>query len=220
MVTPAPAQRSDADIALRITPGMEVYDTFDHKLGTVAHVHEGPLAPGGLVGANDVVEVKTGFLGLGKHLFIPHSVIRDVTEGGVFVAASRDEIRHHGWDQRPATLAGAAGSAAQAPEGPPEAVSHTDASEGATWEEVAPHYRALCERRYGTDARWERYESRYRFAWELERLPEFALVPWGQAETELRRRWEVLHPDTEWPTAAETVRDAWEHREHREQRKG
>ena len=31
MVTPAAAGRPDADTALHIAPGMEVYDTFDHK---------------------------------------------------------------------------------------------------------------------------------------------------------------------------------------------
>ncbi len=32
MVTPAAAGRPDADPTLHITVGMEVYDTFDHKL--------------------------------------------------------------------------------------------------------------------------------------------------------------------------------------------
>ncbi|HET7769828.1 MAG TPA: hypothetical protein VFN74_13710, partial [Chloroflexota bacterium] len=85
----------------------------------------------------------------------------------------------------------------------------------ATWEEAAPHYRGRCERRYGTDARWETYEPRYRFAWEAGRAPELADAGWARAEPELRRRWEVLHPDTEWGTAAETVRDAWDHRDQR-----
>ena len=210
MVTPAPAQRPDADVALHITPGMEVYDTFDHKLGTVAHVHEGPIAPGGLVGANDVVEVKTGFLGLGKHLFIPRSGIRDVTEGGVFVAASRDELHQHGWDQRPAALGGTGGAGSAPSQAAPGAAAETAAA-WATWKEAAPHYRSLCERRYGTGARWETYEPRYRFAWEAGRTPELADAGWAQVEPELRRRWEVLQPDTEWGTAAETVRDAWQH---------
>src|SRR5687768_8580299 len=134
MVTPAPAQRPEADVALHITPGMEVYDTFDHKLGTVDHVHEGSVAPGELVGANDVMEVKTGFLGLGKHLFIPRSAVRDVTEGGVFVAASREEISHHGWDQRPATLAGPGSATAQTSAGAPGEAAAAS-SEWTTWDE-------------------------------------------------------------------------------------
>ena len=220
MVTPAPAVRPDADTALHIAPGMEVYDTFDHKLGTVAHLHEGPLGPGGAPGANDVVEVKTGFLGLGKHLFIPRSGIRDVTEGGVFVAASREEIQQHGWDQRPASLAAAGSEPAQAAAGAEAGAAGTAgtapgaAGTWATWEEAAPHYRARSEQRYGSGgagARWETYEPRYRFAWEAGREPELAGAPWAQAEPELRRRWEVLHPDTEWGTAAETLRDAWEY---------
>ncbi|HET7768971.1 MAG TPA: hypothetical protein VFN74_09340, partial [Chloroflexota bacterium] len=102
MVTPAAAGRPEGGTALHIAPGMEVYDTFDHKLGTVAHIHEGPVGTGGQPGANDVVEVRTGFLGLGKHFFIPRSAVRDVTEGGVFLAVSRDEVHQRGWDQRPA----------------------------------------------------------------------------------------------------------------------
>ncbi len=159
------------------------------------------------------MEVKTGFLGLGKHLFIPRSGIRDVTEGGVFVAASRDEIHQHGWDHRPATLGGGGGPAAPGVEGtegagarPPGGTTGT----WATWEEAAPYYRARCERRYGAGARWETYAPRYRFAWEAGQSPELAGAQWSRAEPELRRRWEVLHPDTEWGTAAETVRDAWE----------
>ena len=214
MVTPAEARRPNADTALHITPGMEVYDTFDHKLGTVAHVHEGPVGPGEIPGANDVLEVKTGFLGLGKHLFIPRSAIRDVTEGGAFVGHSRDEIHHHGWDHRPVTLGGGGGPATPGVEGT-EGAGARPAGETtgtwATWEEAAPHYRARCEQRYGTGARWDTYEPRYRFAWEAGQSPELAGAQWSRAEPELRRRWEVLHPDTEWDTAAETVRDAWEH---------
>jgi len=211
MVLPAQPARPDADAVLHVTPGMEVYDTFDHKLGTIAHVHEGPVSSGGIPGGDDVLEVKTGFLGLGKHLFIPRGAVRDVTEGGVFVGASREEIDRHGWSQRPAALGrpdlptGAAGDdTARAP-------AHPAGEAWATWEEAAPHYRARGEQRYGATARWEAYEARYRFAWELGRVPGLAGAPWSQAEPELRRRWEVLHPDTEWGTAADTVRDAWEH---------
>jgi hypothetical protein len=28
---------------------------------------------------------------------------------------------------------------------------------------------------------------------------------------ELRARWEVLHPEVDWDTVADAVRDAWEH---------
>jgi hypothetical protein len=215
MVTPAEARRPDVDTPLHISPGMEVYDTFDHKLGTVAHIHEGPTMAGTPPGAGDVVEVKTGFLGLGKHLFIPRSAVRDVTEGGVFVSASRDEIHRQGWDQRPAPHAGQSMSP-EAERGQAHTMSGasdapTERETWASWDEATPHARALCERRYGTAARWETYEPRYRFAWEAGRTSELADAPWARAEPELRRRWEVLHPDTEWATAAETVRDAWEH---------
>jgi len=208
-----PARLEGTDAALRVTPGMEVYDTFDHKLGTVAHVHDGPAPAGGAPGAGEVVEVKTGFLGLGKHLFIPRSAVRDVTEGGVFVAASREEIGQRGWDQRPGAL-GAASPLGDETTAPAPEAGMPQGTVGAlptTWDDVAPRYRAQCEQRYGESARWETYQPRYRFAWDMGRLSEFAGAPWDQAQTELRRRWEVLHPEAEWETVAETVRDAWMH---------
>ena len=59
---------------LRIESGMEVYDRDNHKLGTVAHLHE-PEATDATGGAGDpgargYLEVATGFLsrlGLGRH---------------------------------------------------------------------------------------------------------------------------------------------------------
>jgi len=210
-----PTRQEGADAALRVASGMEVYDTFDHKLGTVAHIHEGPAPAGGVPGTGDVVEVRTGLFGLGKHLFIPRSAVRDVTEGGVFVAASREEIQRHGWDQRPEALDAAPPlgdeATAPAPEaGTPEGAAGAPPA-AAAWEDVAQRYRARCEQRYGEAARWEAYEPRYRFAWEAARAPDLAGAPWDRAEPALRRRWDVLHADTEWATAAETVRDGWEH---------
>ena len=192
-----PAAFGGADAPLHITPGMEVFDTAGHKLGTVAHLHEDPTG-------GDVVELKTGFLGLGKHLYVPRHAVGDVTEGGVFLTVSRQEIDSHGWTQRPEMLD------VRAPAPVPEAVGPV-AEAPASWEVAAPGYRARCQQRYGEDAHWETYAPRYRFAWEMGRLPEVAGAPWDQVQPELGRRWEVLHPEVEWQTAAETVRDAWTH---------
>ena len=194
-----------------IESGMDVFDLDVRKLGTVVHLYE-PAGAGPAAAGQGYIEVKTGFLGLGKHYFIPLSAVRDVTEGGVFLSQSRDAFQQQGWDKRPADL-DAPAPVAPAAGGPaatrPAAEAAGSASSAATWEEALPHYRARWQQRYGEDTRWENYEPRYRFAWEMGRLPEFAGQPWAQVEPELRRRWEVLHPDTEWATAVETVRDAW-----------
>jgi hypothetical protein len=49
----------------------------------------------------DILQVKTGLLGLGKHYYIPFSAIQDVTSGCVFVDQSKDRIDDMGWDVRP-----------------------------------------------------------------------------------------------------------------------
>ena len=78
----------------QINSGTEVFDRDGHKLGTVSHVHELD-APG----ARGYLEVATGFLsrlGLGKHLYVPLEAVRDVTEGGVFLSAGRDQADQNG----------------------------------------------------------------------------------------------------------------------------
>jgi hypothetical protein len=201
-----PLAPGGADAPLRITPGMEVYDASDHKLGTVAHIHEDPAG-------GDVVELKTGLFGLGRHLYVPRHAVRDVTEGGVFLTVTREEIDRNGWDRRPEAIdvhapAAEELAAAQEPEAP--ATQATWAT-WATWEAAEPGYRARCQQRYGEDAHWETYAARYRFAWETGQVPGLGGRPWDEVQSDLRARWEVLHPDVEWQTAAETVRDAWTH---------
>ena len=49
----------------------------------------------------DILEVKTGLFGLGKHLYVPFGAIQDVTSGCVFINASKDNIEEQGWDVKP-----------------------------------------------------------------------------------------------------------------------
>ena len=49
----------------------------------------------------EIIEVKTGLLGLGKHLHIPFSAIQDVTSGCVFVNQPKDRVDDQGWDVKP-----------------------------------------------------------------------------------------------------------------------
>ena len=82
----------------RIEPDMDVCDINGDKLGTVARMYRhnpavvGPVASTISQLREEVVEVKSGFLGLGTHYYIPVSAIHDVTDGGVFVDRPRDEI--------------------------------------------------------------------------------------------------------------------------------
>jgi hypothetical protein len=142
---------------LRIESGMEVYDRDNHKLGTVAHLHE-LAAPGGggPPGARGYLEVATGLLsrlGLGRHLFVPLEAIRDVTEGGVFLSAGRDEADRADWHTRPAALQQRAEPAAtvgdvSAPAADPQTVLALG-----DWAAAAPHYRRRWEQQHAEHVR-------------------------------------------------------------------
>jgi hypothetical protein len=204
----------------QIEVGMEVCDVGGHKIGSVAHLHEGQSAPGGQIDGG-YVEVKTGFLGLGAHLFVPFDAVREVTEGGVILAHTRDEVKQMGWDARPADLApaapghqevrpaAAAGGASTASPAQPSAGAAADPD---AWEAAAPRFRARWQEHYGARMlAWEQYEPRYRFAWEMQQHPEFRGRSWVMAQPALRQRWQAQHPDQEWDQVSDSVRDAWEH---------
>jgi hypothetical protein len=223
----------------RIMPGVDVFDADEHKLGTVAHVYErGPTAAPGTVptmapttgtaagmaaGAEGAFELKTGFFGLGKHYFVPFTAIKDVTTGGIFITARKNDLDTMGWDTKPDFVEHPEQMEAPvSPARPAEVMqpaastampsSGMAATSAMNWGSVGPHYRARWTERYGTGAaQWETYEPRYRFAWEQSQRSEFRDRSWISAQPELRNHWETLHPDQEWDTVADTVRDAWEH---------
>jgi hypothetical protein len=92
-----------------IKPDMAVYDREGHTLGTVSHVYRHSLVAAGdnagLWHADDRIEVSTGLLGLGRHLFIPLDAIADVTHESLVVKQSKHEIDDLGWDTKPTALA-------------------------------------------------------------------------------------------------------------------
>ena len=95
----------------RLEPGMDVCDINGDKIGTLNRVYRHQLAGveaggGGVATApmEEILEVKTGLLGLGKHYFVPFSAIEDVTTGCVFLKKDKDAVHHQGWDQRPPYL--------------------------------------------------------------------------------------------------------------------
>jgi len=95
----------------RIVQGMDVCDSHGEKIGAVAHAYRYDPAVVSMAGGpghlpyDELIEVKTGFLGLGKHLFIPVSAIGEITLGGVFLSKTAEEVRQTGdWHEKPAYL--------------------------------------------------------------------------------------------------------------------
>jgi hypothetical protein len=95
----------------RLEPGMDVCDVDGNKFGTIERAFRHELAPVdasepeasavGTLTREDILQVKTGLLGLGKHYYVPFSAIQDVTSGCVFIDQSKDRIDDMGWDVRP-----------------------------------------------------------------------------------------------------------------------
>jgi len=77
----------------QIAPGLDVCDVSGEKVGTVARV------------LPKVIEVKTGPLGLGKHLYVPAEAVDSVTEAGVMLRHPKQEFHNAGLDARPPDLA-------------------------------------------------------------------------------------------------------------------
>ncbi len=66
----------------RIQPDMEVSDIHGNKVGTVSRVYRYEATASGAVDASatapgdEIVEVKTGLLGLGAHYYVPLSAVQ------------------------------------------------------------------------------------------------------------------------------------------------
>jgi len=83
----------------RIQSGMDVCDSRGSRLGSVARVYRYDMAeqPAATVGGgppanvqadayDEIIEVKTGMLGLGKRLYVPFSNIQEVITDSVFLS--------------------------------------------------------------------------------------------------------------------------------------
>lgn len=101
-----------------IREGMNVCDRDGDKIGTVGHIYWGPTGtgtfgttstgmggtysvPGGGPGTSGHLKIDTGFLGLGKDLYVPFSSISGVREDCVFLTVGKDQIDTMGWDVKP-----------------------------------------------------------------------------------------------------------------------
>ena len=95
----------------RLEPGMDVCDLNGDKVGTISRIYRHDPRAGTLdavavatLPREDVLEVKTGLLGLGKHYYVPFDAIHDVTPGCIFVKEPKERIDDMGWDVRPDNL--------------------------------------------------------------------------------------------------------------------
>jgi hypothetical protein len=100
----------DARYLGRLEPGMDVCDVDGTKFGSISRVYRHEMAAAmssastsnvGTMPREEILEVKTGLFGLGKHLYVPFSAIQDVTSGCVFVNESKDRVDDMGWDVKP-----------------------------------------------------------------------------------------------------------------------
>jgi hypothetical protein len=92
----------------RITPGMDVCDVTGEKVGTIAHIYRFDEATDQSMPAragDEFFEVKTGLLGLGKHLYIPMSAVQEVLTDSVFLSKSRETFEELGFANKPAHFA-------------------------------------------------------------------------------------------------------------------
>ena len=91
----------------RIVPGMDVCDVTGEKVGSIAHIYHHEDATDGTtpVRADDLIEVKSGFLGLGKHYYIPLSAVQEVLTDSIFLSKSRETFAELGYENKPEHLA-------------------------------------------------------------------------------------------------------------------
>ena len=97
----------DEEVKLgRLVPGLPVCDVQGTKIGTLAHVHQQQAEDATATPAveDKVIEVKTGPLGLGKHMYIPTQAIETVTDDHVILNRPREEVDASDWTTRPANL--------------------------------------------------------------------------------------------------------------------
>ena len=94
----------------RLRPDMDVCDIAGDKVGTIAHIYryaDADVGAGTAAAAGErppyeeVIEVKTGFLGLGSHLYIPLSAVQDTLDECVFLSRPKHEFEGLGWHEKP-----------------------------------------------------------------------------------------------------------------------
>ena len=97
MTSPVPA---------RLRAGMDVCDVGGDKVGSVGEVHHLSQSPDPAAASvpDEILEVKTGLLGLGKHLYVPMSDVQEVLTESVFLSRPKEEFESLGYYEKPAQL--------------------------------------------------------------------------------------------------------------------
>jgi hypothetical protein len=95
----------------RINKDMDVYDRKGDKVGSVGEVYSvtgatASTSSTGSVGSTTsapdwYLKIDTGFMGLGKNLYIPTSGVLSVEADRVILDADKDTIDSFGWDEKP-----------------------------------------------------------------------------------------------------------------------
>jgi hypothetical protein len=92
-----------------ITEGMTVEDADGDKVGTVGAIYQpaqvvSTATTAASAATEPVMKINRGLLGLGKHLYIPATAIRDVTTDRIILVSDKTRIDDMGWDQKPAWI--------------------------------------------------------------------------------------------------------------------
>ena len=88
----------------RIVPGMDVCDVGGDKIGSVAQIHRYTELPDPESTAEmpeEYIEVKSGLFGLGKHYFIPLSLVQEVLTDSLYVDKAKEDLDSLGFDRKP-----------------------------------------------------------------------------------------------------------------------
>jgi hypothetical protein len=107
-------QLANAELLGRLIPGVDLCDMDGKKIGTIARVYRdehasvaSAAAPAGVPVSRPVregfLEIKTGPLGLGAHLYVPITAICDTTEAHAFLEITKDDLPAS-WREKPDDL--------------------------------------------------------------------------------------------------------------------
>jgi hypothetical protein len=85
---------------------MDVCDVGGDKIGSVGEVHHVSQVadPAATSVLDEIVEVKTGLLGLGKRLYVPMSAVQEVLAESIFLSSPKEEFESRGYYEKPAHL--------------------------------------------------------------------------------------------------------------------
>lgn len=82
---------------------------------------------------------------------------------------------------------------------------------GYDWADVGDRFKSSWQSRFGgSDAKWEEYEPRYRYGWEMAGRENYRGKQWNEVEPSLRKDWESRYREQPWDRAGSSIKDAWD----------